>query len=246
MGEHRPSDAAPGRRAVAVNVGANTNDPGFRAPVDREGRFEFVPIPETEPTVEPVPTYGDLGISLSIPDDVRDTPVHLDPAFAEYPGCDAYTYGDPYGVKARPLLELSAGDWACFYATLETSEDPPDWQPPRWGAFLIGAFRLARDPLSGAEYREADAGTRAVFAENAHVKRDPVDARVLLQGDPAESRLFDRAVPLSTPNAGTEADALVTEHSDDSGKGPWWRRPLRFDTDGTSELLAAVDRAQPG
>ena len=228
-------------RAVAVNVGANTNEPGFRAPVDREGRFEFVPIPESEPTGEPVPTYGDLDLSLPIPDAVRDTPVHLDPAFAELPHCDAYTYGDPFGVKARPLLELSAGDWALFYATLDTPAEPPNWQPPRWGAFLIGAFRLSCAPLSGEGYREADAETRARFADNAHVKRETFDARVLLHGDPSESRLFDRAVPLSAPSGGTDANRLVTELSADSGKGPWWRRPLRYDAEATAELLAAVE-----
>ena len=225
---------------MAVNVGANTNEPGFRAPVDAEGRFEFVHIPEPEPTSEPVPTYGDLCLPLDIPEVVRDTPVHLDPTFAELSACDGYTYGDPFGVKARPLLELEAGDWALFYATLDTPADPPDWQPPRWGAFLVGAFHLARDPLSGEDYREADPDVRALFADNAHVKRETFDARVLLHGAPERSRLFDRAVPLSAPTSGTDANRLVTALSADSGKGPWWRRPLRFDPDATAALWDAV------
>jgi hypothetical protein len=245
-GDTRPGDAASGPRAVAVNVGANTNDPGFRAPVDREGRFEFVPIPESEPTSEPVPTYGDLGLSLDVPESVRHTPVHLDPAFAEYPHCESYTYGDPFGVKARPLLDLSAGDYALFYATLDTSDDPPEWHPPRWGAFLVGAFRLSRDPLSGEDYRAADTETRALFADNAHVERETFDARVLLHGDPDESRLFERAVPLSAPSGGTDANHLVTDLSADSGEGPWWRRPLRYDAEATAELLATVDSVQAG
>ena len=175
----------PRPRAVAVNVGANTNEPGFRAPVDAEGRFEFVPIPESEPTRVTVPTYADLDLSMEVPASVLDRPVHMDPEFAELPTCERYTYGDPFGVKARPLLALREGDYALFYATLETaSADPPAWQPPRWGAYVVGGFRLAADPLTGEEYRELDEEKRGPFANNAHVKRETFDARVLLRGEP--------------------------------------------------------------
>ena len=48
-------------RAVALNVGANTNEPGFRGPIRADGRFTFVPIPESQPTVEPPPTSDGTG-----------------------------------------------------------------------------------------------------------------------------------------------------------------------------------------
>ncbi|WP_255150921.1 hypothetical protein [Halorarius halobius] len=229
-------------RAVAVNVGANTNAPGFRGPAFADGSFAFLPIPESEPTCEPVPTYGDLTphLPVAVPDRVRDTPVHLDPEFPEYPHGEAYTYGDPHGVKARPLADLAAGDWALFYATLDTAgEDPPAWQPPEWGAYLVGGFRLARDPVT--DYDALPAAERERFASNAHVKRAEMDAAVLLRGDPDDSRLFDRAVPLSGRDAGVDANRLVTDHSADSGKGPWWRRPLRFDDAGTEALFDVVE-----
>jgi hypothetical protein len=228
-------------RALAINIGANTNEPGFRAPVWPDGRFEYIPIPEREPTTESVPTYGDLASHLStpIPDRIREQPVHLDPEFPEYPFCEHYTYGDEHGVKAGPLSELAAGDCLLFYATLSVADESAaadtDWLPPRWGAFVIGQFRLATDPVT--EYDSLAAAERARFANNAHTKRDPVDARVLLRGDPDESRLYDRVVPLSQPSGGTDPAWLVTELSDDSGRGPWWRRPLRFDADATRRLL---------
>ena len=247
-------------RAIAINVGANTNEPGFRGPVWPDGRFEYVPIPESEPTTERVPTYGDLDSHLDcpIPASVHETPVHLDPEFPEYPFCERYTYGDDSGVKAGPLLELTAGDYVFFYATLSVTgvgeADPEQsiategrddsWLPPEWGAFIIGQFRLATDPLTGSAYEsQYGAGsaseTSDPFANNAHVKRDPFDGRVLLRGDPAESGLYETVVPLSTPEGGTEAGPLVTEASEDSGRGPWWRRPLRFDRAGTTRLLQA-------
>jgi hypothetical protein len=224
-------------RAVAINVGANTNEPGFRGPVFPDGSFEYIPIPESESTVETVPTYGDLAPHLQtpIPDEIAETGVHLDPEFPEYPCCERYSYGDEHGVKAGPLAELSAGEYVYFYATLSVAE-PAEWLPPAWGAFLIGQFRLDRDPAT-PETREA---VDAHFHNNAHYKRERFDARVLLAGDPEESRLYERAVPLSTPAGGTEASELVTEHSEDSGRGPWWRRPLRFDAAGAERLRTAV------
>jgi hypothetical protein len=230
-------------RAVAINVGANTNQPGVRGPVFPDGSAEFVPIPETEPTQEPPPTYRDLELRTDVPD--PDTPVHLDPEFAGYPACERYTYGDPWGVKASPLLDLEAGDRVFFYATLTPrGSGHPDWVSPSWGAYILGCFRLARDPIPGEAYPDLPENVRRQFASNAHVRRDPFDAAVLLLGDPDGSGLFDTVVPLSDAR-GTEANAIVTELSADSGRGPWWRRPLRFDQAGTAELLAVIDGAPP-
>jgi len=225
-------------RAVAINVAANTNQPGFRGPINPDGSFEYIPIPESEPTVETVPTYGDLAAHLQtpIPDSITDTPVHLDPEFVEYPYCERYSYGDEHGVKAGPLSKLSAGDYLLFYATLTVTETTA-WLPPNWGAFLIGQFRLDRDPVVPDEETKPD----EFFTNNAHCKRDPMDARVLIAGDPSDSRLYDYARPLSTPAGGTNANEVVTELSADSGRGPWWRRPLRFGSEETVELLDLLE-----
>mgnify|MGYP000094322623 CR=1 FL=1 len=230
-------------RAVAVNVGANTTAPGVRGPVFPDGSFEFVPIPESAPTVEPPPTYADLALETDVPDPTQ--PVHLDPAFAEYPRCDSYTYGDPWGVKAQPLLELTAGDHVYFYATLTPrGTDHPDWVTPDWGAYLIGRFTLDRDPITGDEYETLSPAARAAYADNAHLRRDPFDAAVLLTGDPTASELFDQAVPLSGAR-GVDPNHLVTRLSADSGRGPWWRRPLRYDADAAETLATHVRTGPP-
>ncbi|WP_436901498.1 hypothetical protein [Halovenus halobia] len=223
-------------RAVAINIGANTNEPGFRGPVFPDGTFEYLPIPESEPTTERVPTYGDLAPELAtpIPDSLRETPVHLDPEFPEYPCCEQYTYGDEHGVKAGPLSELSAGDMLLFYATL-TVDGEAAWLPPDWGAFIIGHFVLAAEPVTPQD-RAVPESERAYFENNAHTKRDPPDARVLVRGEPEQSQLYETAVALSSPAGGTEANDIVTELSADSGRGPWWRRPLRFDDHATARL----------
>jgi hypothetical protein len=232
-------------RSIAINVGANTNEPGFRGPVRPDGSFEYVPIPESEPVTE-APTYGDLAphLDTDIPKELHGTAVHLDPEFPEYPFCERYTYGDEHGVKAGPLSELAAGDYVFFYATLAATGESgaaTDWRPPEWGAFLVGQFRLAWDPLTAEDFETATPARREPFANNAHVRRDPIDARVFLLGAPEDSRLYERCVPLSRPSGGVEHNALVARLSDDSGRGPWWRRPLRFDERATPRLLAVVD-----
>ena len=246
-------------RAVAINVGANTSLPGVRAPVWPDGSFAYVPIPEREPVAESVPTYADLDVPIDVPESYRDAPVHLDPEFASYPHCEDYTYGDDHGVKAAPLLSLSAGDVVAFYATLETVDhgagastpprslasipgadptaDAPEWRPPSWGAYVIGAFVLDRDPIDAAGYEALSSAERERLSNNAHVVREVVDAEVFVLGDPDRSALFERAVPLSAPSAGVDANAIVTALSSDSGAGPWWRRPLRFDRAATASLV---------
>ncbi len=249
-------------RAVAINVGVNTSLPGFRGPVRPDGSFAYVPIPEREPTVpdaeleRPVPTYGDLDLAVSLPPDLEDRRVHLDPALPDHRAYDgpAYTYGDEHGVKAGPLADLAPGDYLLFYATLESTAgrdppslggEPPDpderplWMAPEWGAYLIARFRLER-AVTGEEFRALPAAERRRFRDNAHLKRREFDARVLVLGDPAGSGLLERAVPLSAPSGGSDAGRLVTALSSDSGRGPWWRRPLRYNPESTRTLLETI------
>lgn len=267
-------------RAVAVNVAANTNDPGFRGPVYPDGSFAYVPIPEPATTLprdrfpvdEPLPTYADLDLPFALPRRLREVPVHADPEFPGVHGRERASYGDPHGVKAGRIADLERGDWLCFYATL--SLRPHDWRgpggervgdagaddrggewlrergvavdddlAPDWGAYLFAGIRVER--LLAAD-EDGDAVKRAAAAEtaptNAHLKRDPFDARVVVAGDGGASGLFDRVVPLSAPEAGTEANPIVTDLSSDSGKGPWWRRPMAFDEAATARLLSRIER----
>ena len=247
--------------ALAINVAANTNLPGVRGPIYPDGSFVYLPIPEREPIdpVANVPTYADLLADLptlpfALPADTHTQPVHLDPEFAGYPCCESYTYGDEHAVKAGPISELEPGDSLYFYATLTTHEPPEGvdaggavgWVAPEWGAYLIGEFRVA-EVLDSDACVSLSPADKAAFASNAHRKRAEFDAKVLVRGG-GESRLFDRAVPLSTPESGATANRIVTELSNDSGAGPWWRRRLWFDAEATAKLrsiTATGDDSRP-
>ncbi len=241
-------------KAIAINVAANTNLPGVRGPIYPDGSFVYLPIPEREPVAKTadVPTYGDLlaalpALPFELPPATREQLVHLDPEFASYPGCSEYTYGDEHGVKAGPLSELSPGDSLLFYATLTRHEPPAsvetgpsvDWVSPDWGAYLIGEFRVER-VLDRAACDSLSAPDRSMFATNAHCKRESFDAQVLVRGA-GDSRLFEHAIPLSTAETGSAANPIVTDLSNDSGRGPWWRRRLWFDTAATNRLRKVID-----
>lgn len=240
-------------RAVAINVAANTTLPGFRAPIYPDGTFQYVPIPEREPTDGDVPTYAELGVPERLPFDVsgdlHDRPVHVDPEFAGSLGRDRYTYGDEHGVKAGPLSTLEPDDRLYFYATLSTydpdewSTQRVDWRPPAWGAYLIGVFVVAAVwTPSDEQQRDSTAEPPSWAATNAHAQRETFDAEVLVRGSEA-SRLFERAVPLSEPTGGADANDLVTTLSNDSGRGPWWRRVLRYDETAADRLTTRVGTA---
>lgn len=230
-------------RALAINVGANTTLPGVRGPVHADGSFEYVPIPEREPVEGDVPTYEDL--AAPVPSTLADRSVHLDPAFPSMPYCEAATYGDEHAVKATPIKRLAAGDRLWFYATLRVMESAA-WLPPTWGAFVIGGFELAHAPVDGDTLAELPPAARERAETNVHFAREEPDPRVIALGKPTSPGLLDRAVPLSQPTGGSTPSRVVTDLSNDSGAGPWWRRPLRFAPPEARTLEAYIEGVQAG
>jgi hypothetical protein len=225
-------------KSVAINIGANSGTPGGRGPIYGDGSFRYVPIAEADETVKE-PTYEDLGLDEVRPASSHDTVVHFDPEFPELGYSDNYTYGDRHPPKTTELEKLEEGDILFFYSTLEYVDDREpahDWINEDWGAYIIGQFTVEYDPVSKEEYHSLSEDVREKFTTNAHVRRDKFDAEYLVLGNPDKSRLYDTPVPLSG-ESGTEANDLVTVYSEDSGAGPWYRRPLRFDTEGTRTVL---------
>jgi hypothetical protein len=95
--------------------------------------------------------------------------------------------------------------------------------------------------VNGGTWDDLTEHERAPFRNNAHVKRQEFDARVMLSGDPWGSELYEIALPLSSHEAGATANRVVTDLSSDSGKGPWWRRPMKFGEEETQALLDIHD-----
>lgn len=224
-------------QGLAINVAANADDPGQRSPVFADGSFRYVPIEETVSEAVDEPTYEQLGLSEYVPADKRQAVAHFDPEFPAYDFGQDYTYGDRHATKVSRIEQLSAGDVLFFYGTFDYQGDGPptvDWLPTDWAACLFGLFTLERAPITGDEYPDLPDETKRHLRNNAHVRRDPFDAEVLVLGDPDRSQLLDQVIPLGD---GIDTNRIVTELSSDSGKGPWYRRPMWFDEDATNELI---------
>lgn len=227
-------------KSLAINVAANAKDPGNRGPIFGDGSFEYVPIKEKDGVGIDEPTYEQLGLADYVPNDERNSACHFDPEFPEFDFGTKYTYGDRHSAKTGRIKDLSAGDYLFFYGTFDYwGDNPPDheWISTDWAAYLFGHFQLSIDPITGDEFRELDDDESVVFSNNAHVRREPFDAEMLVLGDEEQSMLYETAIPLGN---GIEPNRIVTEMSSDSGNGPWFRRPMAFEEGGTERLLEAV------
>ncbi len=117
-------------KALLIRIGVDQAYGGWNAPVDAEGRFVYVPIPEKlgtpfHPGLErrysevlpPLERFCDvhgcdLCGDLRFPQNLLDHPMHLDPDF-EY-----LTYGDEGARRGAGMVNMHDGDLLVFYGGL--------------------------------------------------------------------------------------------------------------------------------
>lgn len=187
-------------QALLLRVGLDNGSGGGLAPIYEDGTFDYIPIPESYETTQQqsfneVTTRDGQPYAKYLNTDYEISPLHLDPEFT------SYTYGDPT-QKRFQLAELSEDDLLIFYAGLKP-EDPEG--EPR--LYVIGYFTVKN-------VHELDKKTPTERAElfdqlesNAHVKRTKLTAEskhpdqeaypVIVEGKPDQSRLLDKARPLT-------------------------------------------------
>lgn len=179
-----------------LGIGADSTNASPTPPLDDTGRFEYIPIPESQGpdgTTEAL-TYGTVplrhrdgtmadyldtispewnGSDRLTGADLADWPLHHDPNF------DALTYGETNSRSAytKLLRGLDPGDLVAFYTGLQPDPDAPRHR------YVIGHFTvneiidLQRIEHDGERVRFSDLPQRvqdefaAEHAHNAHVKR---------------------------------------------------------------------------
>jgi len=210
--------------SMSINVASNSGHLNGRGLINPNNYyFEYLPIPETKECKKKVPTYSDLEWI----DDKRlkkpNLKVHLDPEF------DTYTYGHAKrGFGDTKILNLGEGDYLFFHSTLDNQENPDLWLTAIVGYFEIDDILDCRD-LTSTETRKK-AGKK--FRNNAHLKRKKCDVDFLIKGSD-ESRLLDRAIPLSefdTPLVLKEEFENLIKTSggkDVKDEKPWFRWTLK-------------------
>ena len=99
---------------VAIDKGCG----GTLAPIQDNGSFSYIPIPETVSTSttktydNSVDSEGSL-LAEFVPNKTKEMSLHFDPDF------ESFTYGEPSRPKLSQLLTLEKGDRLFFYAGLQ-------------------------------------------------------------------------------------------------------------------------------
>jgi len=159
--------------AFLANVGVNSSHP-VQSPLNDDGTFELVPIPEVVPWSPPM-LRGWGGRA-----------VHLDPDFISTPP----TYGDNCrrAGRAYSLRKARPGDLIVFCARLQPRDRPPAFR-------LVGCLEI-EDALEDVT---ADPGP-GWWDPNAHVRRARAtgkwDAFWVFEGGKS-THLFQRAIPFA-------------------------------------------------
>ncbi len=189
-------------RIVLLRVGADYGTTQTYGPIFKDGRYEFLPIPDRfHGTGVSKQTYnnttGHYGCKLIdyFPQNLRlkygTQPIHYDPEFC------SFTYGDPTTPKAG-LRNLSFGDILVFYAGLKA------WNFKASNAlYIIGYFRVRWSGIASYMYNLLGWKKLKSYAGNnfhiyhKQVFKEQIERLVIVKGHETESKQLERAVKIS-------------------------------------------------
>ena len=185
-------------KALLVRIGVDTAYGGWNAPVDADGRFVYVPIPEERgtafhpglerrygevlPALERFSADHDCGLfdDLRFPQGLLEYPMHLDPDF------ECLTYGDEGARRGAGMVNMDEGDLLVFYGGMR----PVHRCKHRLIYALMGAY-VVQEVVPVADVPEQR------WYENAHVrkvKRGNTD--IVVRAKPGMSGRFEQCIPI--------------------------------------------------
>jgi hypothetical protein len=184
-------------KALLVRIGIDQAYGGWNAPVDADGNFVYVPIPEKRGTPfhaglerrygEVLPALHrycnehDCELAdLRFPNQLLEQPMHLDPDF------ECLTYGDEGGRRGAEMVNMSQGDLLVFYAGLR----PIHTCEHKLIYALVGMYVVQEVmPVANVPIPR--------WYENAHVRKSKRgETDIVVRAMPTESGRFDRCVPI--------------------------------------------------
>ena len=191
-------------KALLIRIGIDQAYGGWNAPVDANGHFVYVPIPERRDTRfhpglerhygEVLPALHrfcggrncDLYGDLRFPHGLLEHPMHLDPDF------DYLTYGDVGGRRGAGLVNMGDGDLLVFYSSLR-----PIYRCEHKLIYaLMGMFVVA-------EVMPVASVPPHCWQENAHARRAKRgETDIVVWAKPAISGRFDRCIPIGEWRSG--------------------------------------------
>lgn len=166
---------------LLVGVGADGINTDPIPPIHEDGRFEYIPIPETETGTAETRTYGSESLRYQDQtmadhlnwikpggdddrkkdslEEIKSHPLHYDPDFSNL------TYGESSGRGdyVEKLMELQQGDILAFYAGLSDGN--------RVHRYMIGYFTISEIVNTGGITGRARRTLFENHQHNAHAKR---------------------------------------------------------------------------
>jgi hypothetical protein len=184
--------------AFLVRIGVDQAYGGWNAPVDAEGRFVYVPIPEKSSTsfhaglerryAEVLPPlqrfceahHRDLNRDLRFPQELLESAMHLDPDF-EY-----LTYGDEGGRRGAGMVNMRDGDLLVFYGGMR-----PIHRSQHKLIYALMGLYVVQEVVHVANV------PRKRWCENAHLRKaQRGETDIVVRAKPGLSGRFDRCVPI--------------------------------------------------
>ena len=185
-------------KALLVRIGVDQAYGRWNAPVDAEGRFVYVPIPESPGTRfhpglrrrfgEVLPALRrfcedhdcDLCGDLRFPQDLLDRSMHLDPDF------ECLTYGDVGDRRGSGMVDMGEDDLLVFYGGLR-----PVHECEHKLIYALMGMYVVKEVVPVADVPAER------WHENAHVRKvNRGKTDIVVRAKPGESGRFDRCIPI--------------------------------------------------
>jgi hypothetical protein len=185
-------------KALLVRIGVDQAYGGWNAPVDADGRFVYVPIPEKRGTLfhaglarhygEVLPALNrfcgsnecNLYDDLRFPRSLLELTMHLDPDF------ECLTYGDEGRRRGAGMVNMTEGDLLVFYGGLR-----PIHRCEHKLIYALMGMYVVQDVLPVAEVPPEN------WFENAHVRKSKRgETDIVVRAKETVSGRFDRCVPI--------------------------------------------------
>lgn len=191
-------------KARLVRIGVDQAYGGWNAPVDADGRYVYVPIPEKLGTQfhpglerrygEVLPALNrfcgehacDLCGDLGFPQELLDHPMHLDPDF------ECLTYGDVGSRRGAGMVNMGDGDLLVFYGSLR-----PIHSCEHKLIYALMGLYVVEEVVPASDVMKDH------WFENAHVRKKKRGATdIVVRAKPKVSGRFDRCIPIGEWRAG--------------------------------------------
>lgn len=185
-------------KAILVRIGVDQAYGHWNAPVDVEGRFVYVPIPERLGTSfhpgldrhygEILPALHhfchehrcDLHGDLRFPPELLHHAMHLDPDF------ECLTYGNRGNTRGTRIGGLGEGDMIVFFGGFR-----PIYRGEHKLVYALMGIYVVQEVVP------ADSLPPERWYENAHVRKtQPGENDVVVRAKPDVSGRFDRCIPI--------------------------------------------------